>query len=124
MTVRNNRESPAERDDDRETSCYWEEEEDLGRRLRRKGYVHSQVLRIREEDSHVGQDLLDDVLKAGAGVDHNNNYGLMIKNMVAAAASSSPVIMNDRVVVLLTRPLLPSSPLSRKTTVNYNHSRG
>ncbi|CAI0453347.1 unnamed protein product [Linum tenue] len=97
MTVRNNRESPGER----------------------KGYVHSQVLRIREEDSHVGQDLLDDVLKAGAGVDHNNNYGLMIKNMVAAAAaSSSPVIMNDRVVVLLTRPLLPSSPLSRKTTVN------
>ncbi|CAL1392101.1 unnamed protein product [Linum trigynum] len=117
MTVRNNRESPAERDHDRETSCYWEEE-DLERRLRRKGYVHSQVMRIREEDSHMGQDLLDDVLKAGAGagVDHNN-YGLMIKNMVAAA-SSSPVIMNDRVVVLLTRPLLPSSPLSRKTTVN------
>ncbi|CAL1357784.1 unnamed protein product [Linum trigynum] len=86
----------------------------------RKGYVHSQVLRIREEDSHVGQDFLD-VLKgsgsgSGSGVD-NSNYNLMIKNMVAAAASS-PVIMNDGVVVLLTRPMLPSSPLSRKTTVN------
>ncbi|CAI0388534.1 unnamed protein product [Linum tenue] len=97
MTVRNNGESPEER----------------------KGYVHSQVLRIREEDSHVGQDFLD-VLKgsgsgSGAGVD-NSNYNLMIKNMVAAAASSP--VMNDGVVVLLMRPMLPSSPLSRKTTVN------
>ncbi|XP_004304312.1 PREDICTED: uncharacterized protein LOC101296308 [Fragaria vesca subsp. vesca] len=64
--------------------------------LKKVAYVHSQILRIREEDSHLGE---------------SSAFGA--KEKVAHAVAS-------RVdVVLLARPVLPCSPL--RNTVNALH---
>ncbi|KAL5582320.1 hypothetical protein UlMin_014762 [Ulmus minor] len=64
---------------------------------RKKAYVHSQILRIREEDSHLGEDI-SERLDAK-------------ENRVASSLD----------VFLFSRPILPCSPLSGKTAVKAMH---
>ncbi|OAY29832.1 uncharacterized protein LOC110601248 [Manihot esculenta] len=71
-------------------------------------FVHNQVLRIREEDLHLGEDIgeglsaKDKVMNAGFG--QNTQLG-----RVASVVD----------MVLFSRPILPCSPLSGKTTVRF-----
>ncbi|KAM6550000.1 hypothetical protein CsatB_021676 [Cannabis sativa] len=60
-----------------------------GRRNKQKELVHSQILRIREEDLHLGEDLGE-----------SNNSNISINN--------SGFSLN---VVVFSRPILPCSPL-------------
>ncbi|GKV08713.1 hypothetical protein SLEP1_g20309 [Rubroshorea leprosula] len=70
-------------------------------------WVHSQVLRIREEESHLGEDFLSD-LRGLSGKDSKTVVG------------GSP--KRHRVnVVVFSRPILPCSPLSGKNTVKALH---
>ncbi|PSS35153.1 Integrin beta-like protein [Actinidia chinensis var. chinensis] len=67
-------------------------------------YVHSQVLRIREEDSHLGEDI-------GAS--------LSAKTKISAADNHrrdrDPVICSSHMdFVVFSRPILPPSPLGGK----------
>ncbi|GLU11100.1 hypothetical protein SLE2022_278690 [Rubroshorea leprosula] len=67
-------------------------------------WVHSQVLRIREEESYLGEDLL-------GGLE-----GLSGKDIIKTAVGRGSSPKRHRVnVVVLSRPILPCSPLSGKT---------
>ncbi|KAK8673592.1 hypothetical protein V6N13_111918 [Hibiscus sabdariffa] len=69
------------------------------------GRVHSQILRIREEDSHLGEDLI--------GCDKQNQNDIAV--VVPGGFHEK---RRRRVnVVLLSRPILPCSPLSGKNNV-------
>lgn len=70
------------------------------------GFVHSQVLRIREEDSHLGEDIGE-----GLSAKDNKNAGGFIQRVEVRRVD----------VVLLSRPILPCSPLSGKTTFKALH---
>lgn len=61
-------------------------------------YVHSQILRIREEDSHLGEDF-------NLGTKDNGHLYHQYHDL-----------HSEMDVVLFSRPILPSSPLSGKTT--------
>ncbi|PON42693.1 hypothetical protein PanWU01x14_280060 [Parasponia andersonii] len=71
-------------------------------RLRR--LVHSQILRIREEDSHLGEDFGERETFSANIINNNNN------NRVSSLD-----------VVFFSRPILPCSPLGGKTTVKALH---
>lgn len=66
--------------------------------------VHNQVLRIREEDSHLGEDI---------------GEGLSAKDKLASASAHHVASQMD--VVLFSRPILPSSPLGSKTAIKASH---
>lgn len=66
--------------------------------------VHSQVLRIREEDLHLGEDMG----KVFSAKDKVSSRHVVVSGHHHHVASHMDV-------VLLSRPILPSSPLSRKT---------
>ncbi|GLT56475.1 hypothetical protein SLA2020_295130 [Shorea laevis] len=73
-------------------------------------WVHSQVLRIREEESHLGDDFL-------RGLE-----GLSGKDIFKTAVGRGSSRKRHRVnVVVLSRPILPCSPLSGKNTVKALH---
>ncbi|KAL0014088.1 hypothetical protein SO802_001157 [Lithocarpus litseifolius] len=64
-------------------------------------YVHSQILKIREEDSHLGEDF-------GLGLkEHSHHHHHLYHHDDVESAME---------VVMFTKPTLPSSPLSGKTT--------
>lgn len=65
-------------------------------RRKKAAYVHSQILRIREEDSHLGDD-----------------FG---ESLIVANGVISPLD-----VVIFARPILPCSPLGGKTAVKASH---
>ncbi|CAK7323026.1 unnamed protein product [Dovyalis caffra] len=73
---------------------------------------HSQVLRIREEDSHLGEERLsaakEMIRKALIG---NLEESFGVAPHAAAAVD----------VIFLSRPILPCSPLSGKTTIKALH---
>ena len=70
--------------------------------------VHSQVLRIREEDSHLGEDFV--------GGDKENKNGVVCGGGVGGGGYHEK--RRRRVnVVLVSRPILPFSPLSGKNNV-------
>ncbi|CAN1162907.1 hypothetical protein LINPERPRIM_LOCUS32365 [Linum perenne] len=79
------------------------------RKKKKKGYVHSQVLRIRKEDSH-----LEDykVVIRFKSMVTNQGYG----RITYFDRESNK--QQHEVVLLTAKPMLPCSPLSRKTTVN------
>ncbi|KAA8530349.1 hypothetical protein F0562_005058 [Nyssa sinensis] len=64
---------------------------------KRIAYMHSQILRIREEDSHIGEDI-DEYLSA--------------KDKLAGHHVTSHMD-----VILVSRSILPASPLSDKTAI-------
>jgi hypothetical protein len=68
-------------------------------------YVHSQILRIREEDSHLGEDFSLSVKENGhlSVLYHHHHH----HDHVDAAPMD---------VLIFSKPILPNSPLSRKTT--------
>ncbi|KAL4366900.1 hypothetical protein GQ457_05G010130 [Hibiscus cannabinus] len=69
--------------------------------------VHSQILRIREEDSHLGEVLI--------GRDNENENDVVV---VVRARGGFHEQRRRRVsLVLLSRPILPCSPLSGKNNV-------
>lgn len=73
----------------------------VGKWTRNIACLHSQVLRIREEDLHLGEDI---------------GEGLSAKDKVSGHHHHHHV--GSRMdVVLLSRPILPSSPLSGKTSI-------
>ncbi|KAK9272897.1 hypothetical protein L1049_003276 [Liquidambar formosana] len=74
----------------------------VGRWRKRVACVHSQVARIREEDSHLGEDI---------------GEGLSAKDKIA----SGHHVASPMDFVLFSRPILPSSPLSGKTPVRRLH---
>ncbi|KAF5749002.1 hypothetical protein HS088_TW04G00963 [Tripterygium wilfordii] len=81
----------------------------------RRGKVHSQVLKIREEELHLGEDIGEGLYgKDGIGavirdcIDYNHHYNRSVRR---------PALD----VVSLSRPILPSSPLSGKTPVRALH---
>ncbi|XP_030468545.2 uncharacterized protein LOC115687202 [Syzygium oleosum] len=64
------------------------------------GCLHSQVLRIREEDLHLGEDI---------------GECLSAKDKVVGSSSSAVVAAASRAdIVVFSRPILPCSPLSGK----------
>ncbi|XAR51751.1 hypothetical protein NMG60_11006471 [Bertholletia excelsa] len=67
-------------------------------------HVHSQILRIREEDSHLGEDCLDSLSTKDkfAGY-HHRLYSSHVD------------------VMLFSRPILPASPLSGKPAIKTVH---
>ncbi|XP_059670317.1 uncharacterized protein LOC132315896 [Cornus florida] len=65
-------------------------------RTKRIAYVHNQILKIREEDSHIGEEI-GELLSA--------------KDKLPAHSVASSLDL-----MLFSRPMLPSSPLSGKTT--------
>ncbi|KAH7532633.1 uncharacterized protein LOC132803407 [Ziziphus jujuba] len=69
-------------------------------RRKKLAYVHSQILKIREEDSHLGEDI----------------YGSLSANDQVANGVISPLD-----VVIFARPILPCSPLGGKTAVKALH---
>ncbi|KAI3417158.1 uncharacterized protein J3R85_014631 [Psidium guajava] len=70
------------------------------RRAEKKlAYLHSQVLRIREEDLHLGEDI---------------GEGLSSKDKVSGGATVAAASRDD--IVVLSRPILPCSPLSGKAS--------
>lgn len=71
----------------------------VGKWTKNNACVHSQVLRIREEDLHLGEDI---------------GEGLSAKDKVS---SPHHHVSSQMDVVLLSRPILPSSPLSGKTPI-------
>ncbi|KAF3444780.1 hypothetical protein FNV43_RR14473 [Rhamnella rubrinervis] len=64
-------------------------------RRKKVDYVHNQILRIREEDSHLGDDFAESLICA--------------KDKVANR------VISPLGVVIFTRPILPCSPLGGKT---------
>lgn len=64
-------------------------------------YVHSQILRIREEDSHLGEDF-------SLGVKENGHLSVHYHYHDHVDAPME--------VAIFAKPILPNSPLSRKTT--------
>ncbi|XP_052197127.1 uncharacterized protein LOC127804313 [Diospyros lotus] len=97
---------PTEMEVDQESAASSEEMESprsvakVGRWTAKKiASVHSQVLKIREEDSHLGEDIAEH---------------FSAKDKIAG----HPHHLASRVdVVLFSRPILPASPLGGKTTV-------
>ena len=73
-------------------------------------YVHSQILKIREEDSHLGEDF-------GLGLKehshHHHHHHLYHHDRDRDHHDDVETAME---VVMFTKPTLPSSPLSGKTT--------
>ena len=72
-------------------------------------YVHSQILKIREEDSHLGEDF-------GLGLkehSHHHHHHLYHHDRDRDHHDDVESAME---VVMFTKPTLPSSPLSGKTT--------
>ncbi|PON67329.1 hypothetical protein TorRG33x02_265020 [Trema orientale] len=67
--------------------------------------VHSQILRIREEDSHLGEDF-GERETFSANITNNNNNNNRVSSLD---------------VVFFSRPILPCSPLGGKTTVKALH---
>lgn len=66
------------------------------RRKKKLAYVHSQILRIREEDSHLGED-------------------------IGGSLSANDKVAKPLGVVIFARPILPCSPLGGKTAVKALH---
>jgi hypothetical protein len=67
-------------------------------------YVHSQILRIREEDLHLGEDF-------SLGVKENGHLSVLHHHH-----HHHDHVDAQMDVVILSKPILPNSPLSRKTT--------
>ncbi|CAL5325073.1 unnamed protein product [Camellia sinensis] len=63
-------------------------------------HVHSQILRIREEDLHIGEDI---------------GEGLSAKDKISGNHHHHQLASSHVDVVLFSRPILPASPLSGKT---------
>lgn len=70
-------------------------------RRKKAAYVHNQILRIREEDSHLGDDFAESLISA--------------KDKVANG------VISPLDVVIFARPILPCSPLGGKTGVKALH---
>lgn len=78
-------------------------------------YVHYQIRRIREEDSHLGEDIGEGInakekinsIGDWCDIGHHNPHSHPYHNRVNPQ-------MN---VYIISRPILPSSPLSRKNTI-------
>ncbi|KAG8634297.1 uncharacterized protein LOC110607994 [Manihot esculenta] len=98
---------------DRESAGSSEENEESpksvgkwGRNISNVAFVHSQVLRIREEDSHIGEDIAEGL----STKDKVINAGFGQNTQLRRVASTVDV-------VFFSKPILPCSPLSGKTTV-------
>ncbi|KDP45496.1 hypothetical protein JCGZ_09745 [Jatropha curcas] len=76
------------------------------RNMEKLGFVHSQVLKIREEDSHLGEDFVEGLSAKDKVI--NGGFGQNIQFRRVASAVD---------VVFFTRPVLPCSPLGGKTAV-------
>lgn len=71
--------------------------------------VHSQVLRIREEDSHLGEDFVS--------CDKEKNNDVVCGGGASAGGFYEKGRRRRYNVVLVSRPILPCSPLSGKNNV-------
>ncbi|XVE68106.1 hypothetical protein DITRI_Ditri09bG0042700 [Diplodiscus trichospermus] len=71
--------------------------------------VHSQVLRIREEELHLGEDFV------GGGKENNND--VVCGGNVSGGGGFHEKRRRRFNVVLVSRPILPCSPLSGKNNV-------
>ncbi|KAH1038533.1 hypothetical protein J1N35_040276 [Gossypium stocksii] len=72
--------------------------------------VHNQVLRIREEESHLGEDFF-------GGDDENNKNDVVYGGGVGGGGFDERRRRRRVNVVLVSRPILPCSPLSGKNNV-------
>ncbi|KAL4653756.1 hypothetical protein ACB092_01G328500 [Castanea dentata] len=75
-------------------------------------YVHSQILKIREEDSHLGEDF-------GLGLkehSHHHHHHHLYHHDHDRDRDHHDDVESAMEVVMFTKPILPSSPLSGKTT--------
>ncbi|KAM3713813.1 hypothetical protein ACJW31_01G284600 [Castanea mollissima] len=76
-------------------------------------YVHSQILKIREEDSHLGEDF-------GLGLKehshHHHHHHHLYHHDHDRDRDHDDDVESATEVVMFTKPILPSSPLSGKTT--------
>ncbi|KAE8672407.1 Ribosomal protein S4 [Hibiscus syriacus] len=66
--------------------------------------LHSQVLRIREEDSHLGEDFIAAT---------NNNQVVLGGDAVGGVMSENNTGPRRVNVILASKPILPSSPLKK-----------
>lgn len=66
-------------------------------------YVHSQILRIREEDSHIGEDMAETTSLTSCGHHHHHRHDVIDMWIISH------------------RPILPASPLSGKNNVKSSH---
>ncbi|KAJ6860726.1 hypothetical protein NC651_036955 [Populus alba x Populus x berolinensis] len=110
MTVRERERN--NKNDSQEIGGYCETEDHGSKDLIKKkvGYVHSQVLRIREEDSHLGEERLSAAKE------------MIRKALIGKLEESFGVPQHAAMeVVFFSRPILPCSPLSGKTTVKALH---
>ena len=80
------------------------------KRSKKDELVHSQILRIREEDSHLGEDMIGESDLMTIGVKEK-----------LVAASRVRVTSPSLDVVFFSRPILPCSPLGGKTSLKAMH---
>lgn len=76
-------------------------------------YVHSQILRIREEDSHIGEDIAENLSTIGAAMNNNK--------FASDESDDDHRYHHVDVWIFLQRPILPASPLSGKTIKSEFH---
>ncbi|KAJ9152560.1 hypothetical protein P3X46_026116 [Hevea brasiliensis] len=86
---------------DREGRRSSEETEELP-----KFVVHSQVLRIRKEELHLGEDIGEGLNAKDKVINASFGQNTQLRRMASVVD-----------LVFFSRPILPCSPLSRKTTV-------
>lgn len=72
-------------------------------------YVHSQILKIREEDSHLGEDF-------GLRLKEYSHHHHHLYHHDRDRDHDDDDVESAMEVVMFTKPTLPSSPLSGKTT--------
>ncbi|KAI5558841.1 hypothetical protein BDE02_17G068400 [Populus trichocarpa] len=111
MTVRERERERNNKNDSQEIGgCDTEDQGSKDLIKKKIGFVHSQVLRIREEDSHLGEERLSAAKE------------MIRKALIGKLEESFGVPPHAAMeVVFFSRPILPCSPLSGKTTVKALH---
>lgn len=84
--------------------------DELRMKRNRLGVFHHQVLRIREEESHLGKDIMSEVLACSC-------KEKMKKKTASASAAALVHLRSHMDAIFYSRPMLPSSPLGNNKSV-------